>query len=617
MKKILNIMSLSFAALLLVQGCKTEKIEYTEYGSEDGSEPGYLVLNAFNLSVANYSEEITSSPAANAEVSANSSTLSVGTKADTGFGSTTEAGDDYVLRIRNVKTSEETEMTYGEMKALEDQKLPLTPGTYIISAESAGYESYVSDGTAAVWDTPVYYGEVTKTVVTRQETEVTDLVCHLANIKATVSVSPDLQNLFMPDEECETQQKEKLSVTLAVGESSLVYGRTEMGDGKAGYFKASEGGTTIDIVLKGQYNKAAADAEPDYIDINWKASLNNCRAGEWRKISIGVANANEGNVQFEINVENWTYDETVEVDVMTMYASALEETIPDVDVSDENSPVFALSGGNISNGYTLSASMYDEALGKWLENMKLTLTPVGGAEVSKVEMEVSSDNEELTEAVAAAGFRNGRIPVYPADASISPYVLISEANGVVTFTVNDSGMSRLFSYKGTHTFRLIATDNMYRTSYTDFKVTCTEGEIVTSGPEITWTNTDGSVTYDFGNVYPIDDDLEVVLTVSTATAFTGFNVEIISDLLTPEELAGIGLSDKFDLMNPGAYQGTLEGFGFPVGDAISSESEVKFNISKTLIGLIPLLGDGYCNFKLIVTDASGTTEKTVQLTANN
>lgn len=617
MKNILNIMSLSFAALLLVQGCKTEKIEYTEYGSEDGSEPGYLVLNAFNLSVANYSEEITSSPAADAEVSANSSTLSAGTKADTGFGSTTEAGDDYVLRIRNVKTSEETEMTYGEIKALEDQKLALTPGTYIISAESAGYESYVSGGTAAAWDTPVYYGEVTKTVVTRQETEVTDLVCHLANIKATVSVSPDLQNLFMPDAECETQQKEKLSVTLAVGESSLVYGRTEMGDGKAGYFKASEGGTTIDIVLKGQYNKAAADAEPDYIDINWKASLNNCRAGEWRKISIGVANANEGNVQFEINVENWTYDETVEVDVMTMYASALEETIPDVDVSDENSPVFALSGGNISNGYTLSASMYDEALGKWLENMKLTLTPVGGAEVSKVEMEVSSDNEEFTAAVAAAGFRNGRIPVYPADASISPYVLISEANGVVTFTVNDSGMSRLFSYKGTHTFRLVATDNMYRTSYTDFKVTCTEGEIVTSGPEITWTNTDGSVTYDFGNVYPIDDDLEVVLTVSTATAFTGFNVEIISDLLTPEELAGIGLSDKFDLMNPGAYQGTLEGFGFPVGDAISSESEVKFNISKALIGLIPLLGDGYCNFKLIVTDASGTTEKTVQLTSNN
>ena len=61
MKNILNIMGLSFAALLLVQGCKTEKIEYSGLDEEDAQEAGYLLVGDFNLQVANYAEEISTS----------------------------------------------------------------------------------------------------------------------------------------------------------------------------------------------------------------------------------------------------------------------------------------------------------------------------------------------------------------------------------------------------------------------------------------------------------------------------------------------------------------------------------------------------------------------------
>lgn len=607
MKNILNIMGLSFAALLLVQGCKTEKIEYSGLDEEDAQEAGYLLVGDFNLQVANYAEEISTSGEPSAAAS-------LQTRADGGFGSTSEAADDYILRIRNVKTSEEKTMTYGELKGLEDKKIPLTPGTYIVSAESAEYAGYVSSGASALWETPVYYGEVTTAIVTRQETSISDLVCRLANIKSTVSMTPDLQNLFMSDAECETQGQEKLSVTLSVGEETgLSYYRDDMEAVKAGYFKASGDGTTIDITISGMYNNASADA-PEYIPVNWKASLAGCKAGQWRKISIGLSDANEGNARFEITVEDWTYDEKVDVDVTKLYAFS-EEVISDENVTDPDSPVFALSGGSIADGYTVSPSMYDDVLGKWLDNMRLTLTPVSGSAVENVVMEVSSDNEELLAAVAAAGFKEDRVPVYPADASISSYFVISDRDGVVSFTVTDAGMTRLFSYKGTHTFTLIATDDMYRTSYTDLEVTCTEGEVAAGGPEIVWTDNAGSVVYDFDKRYN-HDEVEVDITVTTQNRFTGFNVEIVSDILTPEALQGVGLSDKLDLLDPGQYEEALTGLGFPVGDAITSVREVNFNITQFMSVITMLNQDGYCDFKLIVSDSSGTTEKTIQLDVN-
>ena len=164
---------------------------------------------------------------------------------------------------------------------------------------------------------------------------------------------------------------------MSVGDNRLVFDRAAADAGKAGYFKAVEASNTVKVVLSGQYNKAAADEAPEYVAVNWTKEITGCKAGQWRKVSIGVLNADEGNVQFQVTVENWVYDQKVEVDVTQLYAFG-EETIPDDDVSDADSPVVTLDGYDIANGYDINGSMYDDALGKWNENLKAVFTPAEG-----------------------------------------------------------------------------------------------------------------------------------------------------------------------------------------------------------------------------------------------
>ena len=595
---------MSAAVILMLQGCKSEKIEYVTTDGLSGDAVGYLSMAAFDLRVADYAEEITSSSVDPVSV----------TRAGKDFNSTTEASGDYVIRIRNIKTSEEQKMTYAEFKQAGDKQIPLTPGTYVVSAESSDYEGYMSDAGLAGWESPVYYGEVTATILSRKETEVSGIVCRLANVKATVSVTPDLAGLFMSDSECETQGAQKLSVTLSAGDNSLQYGRTEMDAVKAGYFKVQDKTVTLDVVLRGHYNKAAADAEPEYIDVNWKTSLPDCKAGQWRKISIGVTGAAEGDVKFEVTVENWTYDEVVDVDVTKLYAFA-EETIEDVDISDEDSPVLTLADGDISKGCTLHSGMYDDVLKKWKENLRFILTPAAGAAVRSVSVEIGSDNADFLAAVDALGVRKRTVQVYPDNSALSSCLLVSDNAGVLTFALNDSGMTQLFQYKGKHSLKVTAEDDMRRTSYTCLEITCMEGEVSLSGPEILWTSSDGSIDYDFDKEYVIDENLQVAIKVSSESRFTEFDVVIDSDILTGEVLGAVGLSDNLDLINPGTAESMLNQLGFPTGTDVTSRQEVSFDISGflTMIEGLAQGGGTYCNFRLVVSDGNGTTEKTIQL----
>ena len=90
-------------------------------------------------------------------------------------------------------------------------------------------------------------------------------------------------------------------------------------------------------------------------------------------------------------------------------------------------------------------------------------------------------------------------------------------------------------------------------------------------------------------------------------------MQIDSEKLSPEELAGVGLAAKLDLVNPGSLEGALSGLGFPVN--VGGMKNVSFNIT----GFLPMLnalGEGTHNFILTVTDANGTTVKTLTLHTN-
>ena len=104
----------------------------------------------------------------------------------------------------------------------------------------------------------------------------------------------------------------------------------------------------------------------------------------------------------------------------------------------------------------------------------------------------------------------------------------------------------------------------------------------------------------------------VVLNIHSSApgGIKAFTVKIVSDTLTPSTLVGVGLTDELDLVTPGQYEAGLSGLGFPVN--VGGMSDVEFKITD-FVPLLCALGEGNHNFILTVTDANGTSTKTLKL----
>lgn len=620
MKEFLHIFCLAF--LLLLSGCKNEDPGFpTTPGTDD--EVGYIVTSGLSVTVADNEIISTttgeSSPTKSESSGSEATHLTRSNNTQSAVDSTTtktdpptaEASDDYKVTILNTKTSETMNYTYADLKKEENQKIPVAPGTYKISAESPDYASYMAGDYYANWDMPVYAGSVTKNVIKATETTVNDLVCSLANIRTSVSLTPDLQSLFLPDDQA-TEQLPALTVTLSVGENSLVYDRAAADGEKYGYFKAVEATNTITVELKGAYNKASGDVEPEYVPVKWTREITGCKAGQWRKISIHVTNASQGNIQFQMTVENWVYDQKIDVDVTNLYAFG-EEVIPDEDLSDANSPVVTLEGHDIAQGYTINQSMYNEDLGKWNENLQAIITPQSDVTLRSVKLLFASDNATLLSDLSAAGYTDYTIPIWPQNDALNSYLLIQQGStGLVKATLKDAGMTKLFTYKGVHTVKFIAVDTKGRTSYTNLKITVSEGgSIVTEGPTATWVNDRGG-QLDVPFQLDPNDLPPVELKVESKTGITDFKIEISSTNQEFAELISTMFStNNLDLINPGSNAETLASLGFPTGDQVRNQTSLSFDISQFMSALAVFSGEH--TFKLQVTDANGQIAKSLIL----
>lgn len=620
MKEFLHIFCLAF--LLLLSGCKNEDPGFpTTPGTDD--EVGYIVTSGLSVTVADNEIISTttgeSSPTKSESSGSEATNLTRSNNTQSAVDSTTtktdpptaEASDDYKVTILNTKTSETMNYTYADLKKEENQKIPVAPGTYKISAESPDYASYMAGDYYANWDMPVYAGSVTKNVIKATETTVNDLVCSLANIRTSVSLTPDLQSLFLPDDQA-TEQLPALTVTLSVGENSLVYDRAAADGEKYGYFKAVEATNTITVELKGTYNKASGDVEPEYVPVKWTREITGCKAGQWRKISIHVTNASQGNIQFQMTVENWVYDQKIDVDVTNLYAFG-EEVIPDEELSDANSPVVALVGHDITQGYTINQSMYNEDLGKWTENLQATITPQSDVSLRSIKLLFASDNTTLLSDLSAAGYTDYTIPIWPQNDALNSYLLIQQGStGLVKATLKDAGMTKLFTYKGVHTVKFIAVDTKGRTSYTNLKITVSEGgSIVTEGPTATWVNDRGG-QLDVPFQLDPNDLPPVELKVESKTGITDFKIEISSTNQEFAELISTMFStNNLDLINPGSNAETLASLGFPTGDQVRNQTSLSFDISQFMSALAVFSGEH--TFKLQVTDANGQIAKSLIL----
>lgn len=120
------------------------------------------------------------------------------------------------------------------------------------------------------------------------------------------------------------------------------------------------------------------------------------------------------------------------------------------------------------------------------------------------------------------------------------------------------------------------------------------------------------INLDIVNVY--QDGMDCELYIHSDAGIDQFIVEINSPNLTAEELSGVGLAQRLDLVNPDdSYVDGLEGLGFPV--RVGGQKDVTFTIT-SFLPLLGVFGPNQHDFVLTVTDANGTTQKTLTLKFN-
>lgn len=574
------------ATIALCIGCDRESVNFDNNSStnNDGA-VGYLSISTMSLTVEEDSE-----------------VYDDGTRA-TSSTRTTAIDDFYVILVSSDNDTVYND-TYATITSLEEP-LALAPDVYSLVVTSA------VNIPLTAWEIPHYKGAQEVTIVKNTTTTIESFVCSLDNIKTSVTLAADLNDLFQADSEAE----QPLEVTLAIGNSELVYDRVET---RAGYFAAPSESNTLEVTLSGMYNTAAADEAPNYTLIEgWKQTLSDVRAGQWRKIYIKVLNASSGNVEFEITVETWTYDEEIVVDVMSNnYLLQQEEALddPENEITDPEAPIVTLDGQDITTPFMVTSSLFDfdaETCSKVIKNY---ITPQEGCTVAALTVEIASDNEALTTMITNAGFEKCRVPLIATNEA-SDYITIrtDATTGVVTLTTKYSGMARIYNYAGTHTVKVIATDNLGRTSYTSYTIEVITDEVEGDGPSVVWQG-----GYSFNERYNVSfaSYPEVVIDITSTTGITSFEVEITSVTLTEEELEGMKLAKTMDLINPATDEmaSALKSLGFPVGSDLMGSTYIQVDITEFMPAL-SILGAGHTDFKLTVGDASGVTSKTIQLNA--
>lgn len=431
----------------------------------------------------------------------------------------------------------------------------------------------------AEWERPVYGAESEIIITRKQRTEVNDIVCKLRNIKVSVSYAADIKAQLDP---------EFTTMTIALEGNSLEYGINEE---RGGYFAPVAVENTLQLTFKCRY----VDGDKDIVMTN---EISGVKAAQWRKINVVVQHAADGTTNIGINCDTWTYDEEILFDTA---AYLFEEVL----VDDTDMPVINFEGHDMEQPFELTDEMFD-ADGNFKKNINVDVT--AKAPIKSIVVKVSSDNAEFTAAYD---------DVVPLECDICDGTVSStflklmgyptDAKGALATRLKFGAQADMLrTYEGTHSFEIMVEDeNGGKTTRT---LNIKYGQNV--APSIVW------VGYDIDTRQTYVSGMTCDLVVKSVLTIADFRVKIISNTLTPEELAGVGLAAEFSLVNDTEYFESLGNLGFPTGDAVYGKSEVNLSITNFL-SILSMLGAGDHDFEMSVTDMEGNvTTKTVMFRFN-
>lgn len=468
--------------------------------------------------------------------------------------------------ITNQAGQQMASFKYGERPS---EPIALEAGVYTIAMSSAKMEG-------AAWETPVYAGQKEVIITRKQTTEVKDLVCKLANIKVTVAYSADL---------AEQLDADYTKMTVELAKSGLEYAFSER---RAGYFAPVAVENTLKLTFNCRYKGETKD-------ITMTNEIKGVKAAQWRKINVVVQHAADGTATIGIVCDTWTYDEEVTFDTS---ASLMEEVIPD----DTDAPVIVWEGHDLNEPFELTDDMFD-AEGNFTSSINLDIT--AKAALKSLVVKVSSDNADFTAAYSEIMPLEEDLCAPTASNTILKMMgYPTDAKDATTTRLKFALQAELLkSYEGTHSYEITATD--VNGAHTTVTLTVQYGQNV--APRIVW------VGYDIDKQQTYVAGMTCDIKVTAPLTIADLKVKIISDTLTPEELAGVGLAGEFSLVNDTEFFESLKNLGFPVGDEVAGKTELDLSITNFLT-VLNMLGAGEHSFEISVTDAEGnTTAKTVMM----
>lgn len=549
------------AAALLLAGCVNEEPNYKKNpgGVTPSDATGFLTTEGTDMRVVYDTQTETGTD--NAEGGANR----FATRSN-------PAAEDVIVEIVDASNTTVGKKTYGEWKALAEP-VELAIGNYKLRAYSA--ETIPDKG----WDCPVYSTEKEFSIRKGETTQMPDLVCTLANIKVTVGYAADLAQMLSDDTSAEA----------VLGANSLTFLK---GDGKNGYFRAIGETNTLEITITGSFKDTGKE-------VTLSKTVEGVRAGQWRKVTLIIENADKGNLEIGIVVDSFIQDEEIVVDG----SGDLWE--PVIDDDQPAAPGIAWGDNDLTVPFALNASMFD-AEGNCTVPVALDFASPNG--ITALQVRIGSDNGELLTAMGIpAEFdlctvtpESGDLHT-ALDAMGFPLGEAVEGHKKVQLNLTVL-MPLLYKFDGTHTFAFAMTDGRTtRTAGSVTEATLTvkvDRQNESAGPEIVWEG------YDINTPQKMNADMKIRIDVTSKSPITAFGVTIDSKILEPY-LEIIQLPVNFDLCQAeGTLAATLETLGFPTGSNVAAP--LSFDISQ-FVELLIDMEPGEHKFILAVTDAAGTT----------
>lgn len=568
MKRFIQSAIVLFAAAAMVTGCSSDNTEFqAPVKPVVTSDTGFLTFSQEGLSVITDAEVVRA---------------------------TTVDVNDFICTILDQEGTQIQKFTYAERPT---EPIELKVGSYTLKVVS--HETIP----AAAWESPTYGAEIPFTIQKDQTNTLETIKCKLSNVKVTVAYDADLYALL------EAGSKTDVSV----GENLMSFAYTEE---RAAFYLAAEEENTMTVAMS--LNFAGKNS-------TMSTSIEGVKAGQWRKITVNMPHANEGNVIFTITIETLTVDQEVVVDVATL-TTLTEEVIPD-DKVDPLAPIVSWEGHDLSETFQLMASHFDadgnctvpvvidaDANNSTFTNFVVNIASTSTSFMQSLESLGFATEFDICEVTATT---NNSLNTALTMVGIPTGSKVKDKESISVPLTNL--MSILYGHQGTHTFTLTVTNAAGHTVTQPIVMLVDKasegGSTGGSAPTIEWEG------YDIENSYTINDDMAVVINVKAESGIQDLVIDIESDLLTDAELSGVGLSSHFSLVEPGSSEmaESLNGLGFPTGDDVKNKTELTFDITSFMPLLTLISGDSpcYANFQLAVTDNNGnTTTKVLKLLMN-